>query len=77
VAIDAPLQTRYERAKKRNRPGDDIDLDVFKHKKTANALILPVHMNRQGHRMADQTIDNSGSISGLNEKLGEMLVELR
>ena len=70
LAIDAPLEMRYERAQKRGRPGDHISLEEFKrieeHERAAPSGAQEVD---KVIALADKTIDNSGSIEELNKKL--------
>jgi dephospho-CoA kinase len=72
--VDAPLKTRYERARKRNRPGDDISFDEFcrieNHERSAISGAQEVD---KVVALADRTIDNSGSVDALLVQLQGIL----
>jgi dephospho-CoA kinase len=74
LVVDAPLATRYERARKRNRPGDDISFEEFRriedHERSAASGAQEVD---KVIALADQTIDNRGSIEALMAKLELLL----
>ncbi|HEX4119244.1 MAG TPA: AAA family ATPase [Verrucomicrobiae bacterium] len=72
LAIDAPLETRYARARARNRTGDDISFEEFRriedYERSAASGAQEVD---KVIALADCTVDNSGSVEELWEKLGE------
>lgn len=72
--VDAPLKTRYERARKRNRPGDDISFEEFcrieNHERSAVSGAQEVDKVIE---LADCTIDNSGTMEALTAKLEAIL----
>jgi len=74
LAIDAPLETRYARAKKRDRPGDDITFEAFKaiEDKERNSPTGAQEVDKV-IAMADIHIDNSGSIESLMAQLQKHL----
>ena len=74
LAVDAPLQTRYERAKKRNRPGDDIPFETFKAlEERERASSTGAQEVDKVISMADVVIDNSGSIEDMRSQLAALL----
>jgi dephospho-CoA kinase len=74
LAIDAPLHVRYERARKRNRTGDDISFEEFRkieeHERSSASGAQEVD---KVNALADRTINNSDSIKGLFTKLEPLL----
>ncbi len=74
LVVDAPLATRYARARKRNRPGDDISFEEFRriedHERSAASGAQEVD---KVIALADHTIDNSGPIEALSAKLEPFL----
>ncbi|HEY3862993.1 MAG TPA: AAA family ATPase [Verrucomicrobiae bacterium] len=70
IAVDAPLELRYGRATKRNRPGDNISFEQFRmienHERSAASGAQEVD---KVIALADHTLDNSGSIEMLMTKL--------
>ena len=74
LAIDAPLETRYERARKRNRPGDDISFETFKaQEERERASVSGAQEVDEVISMADVNIDNSGSIESLHAQLAAIV----
>jgi len=74
LVVDAPLQTRYARARQRNRPGDDISFEEFRsiedHERSALSGAQEVD---KVIALADLTVDNSGSMEALMAKLEHLL----
>ena len=72
--VDAPLQVRYERSRKRNRPGDNISFEEFQaienHERSAASGAQEVD---KVAALADYTLDNSGTTEVLMEKLAAFL----
>ena len=75
IAVDAPIELRYERLKKRGRTGEDISLEEFKildAKQLAsddpNAQQILKCMN-----LADYTLNNQGSLEELNKQIEDIL----
>lgn len=74
LAIDAPLETRYARAKKRNRPGDDISFETFKaQEERERASATGAQEVDKVISMADIVIDNAGSIERMYEQLAALV----
>ncbi len=74
VAIEAPLATRYERARGRGRPGDGASLDEFAEREERERSRDPLH--QQLHRtieMADAIVENSGTIEDLQRAIDRFL----
>jgi dephospho-CoA kinase len=74
LVVEAPLETRYARARKRNRPGDNISFEEFRriedHERSAVSGAQEVD---KVIALADLTIDNSGSMEALLAKLDLVL----
>ena len=72
--VDAPLETRYARARKRNRTGDDISFEEFRriedHERSAASGAQEVD---KVIALADLTIDNSGSVEALRARLEQLV----
>jgi len=70
LVVEAPQQTRYERAKKRNRVGDNISFEQFEmienHERSAVSGAQEVD---KVIALADHILDNSGSKEMLMAKL--------
>ena len=74
LAVEAPLQSRYERAKKRNRPGDDISFETFKAQEDREkADPTGSHEVDKVISMADIVLDNGGSMDELKAQLEKFL----
>ena len=74
LVIDAPIETRYERARKRGRPGDDATFEQFK------AIEDRERSDPSGAQevdkvisLGDHIIDNSGTMDELKSQLGGFL----
>jgi dephospho-CoA kinase len=74
LVVDAPLETRYARARKRNRTGDDISFEEFRriedHERSAVSGAQEVD---KVIALADLTVDNGGSLEELTAKLERLL----
>ncbi|HEX3721011.1 MAG TPA: AAA family ATPase [Verrucomicrobiae bacterium] len=74
LAVDAPLEMRYARARKRNRTGDDISFEEFcmieDHERSAASGAQEVD---KVLALANVTLDNSGSVEELRTKLEPLL----
>ena len=78
IAVDAPLQSRYDRAKKRNRPGDDIPFERFREQEeNERANLSGAQEVDKVISMADLTIDNSGSKKDLITRLEALYADLK
>jgi len=70
IFIDAPLEIRYRRAKKRAEKGEEsLTLEEFKDREKA-ATEREID---QVEKMADYTLDNSGTIEELYEKIDQLM----
>ncbi len=70
LAIDAPIRTRYERAFKRNRPGDNVTFEQFQAQEDRErADPSGAQEVDKVIAMADKVIDNSGSMEVLKQQL--------
>ena len=74
LVIDAPIETRYDRSKKRGRPGDDATFEQFK------AIEDRERSDPSGAQevdkviaLGDHLIDNSGSLEELKKQLEAFL----
>jgi dephospho-CoA kinase len=74
LAVDAPLEMRFERARQRDRPGDNISFEEFRriedHERSAVSGAQEVD---KVIALADLTVDNSGSKEALVGKLEHLL----
>lgn len=70
LVVDAPLATRYARARTRDRTGDNVSLEEFRriedHERSAASGAQEVD---KVIAMADLTVDNSGTKEALMAKL--------
>jgi hypothetical protein len=67
IAVDAPIELRYERARLRSRAGDGSTLQEFAARERLELGSDPVQ--QQIHltiRMADLRVDNSGTLPDLH-----------
>ncbi len=70
IAVIAPLETRYQRIIERNREGDNISFEQFKIQEEAERDNNPeTHEVDNVIAMAEYTIENSGSLQDLFEKI--------
>lgn len=74
VAVDAPVELRYERAKKRGRPESAASLEEFIAKEKAEmAAGKDGQQLRRCLEMADVTLTNDGSLRQLHRRIEELL----
>ncbi|HXI02572.1 MAG TPA: AAA family ATPase, partial [Candidatus Saccharimonadales bacterium] len=74
LMVDAPLEVRYERARKRGRPGDGASLEEFAAREDREKSRDP--LDQQIHRtmeMADARVDNSAGLDRLHRELDAFL----
>lgn len=74
LRVDAPLETRYARARQRARPGDGSSLDEFAEREERERSRDP--RDQQIHRtteMADHTVENSGTLEDLHRAIDAFL----
>ncbi len=77
IAVEASLETRYERAKQRNRIGDDITLEQFRiEEQQERATDSGSHEVDAVVAIADVTIQNDGTLEELHEKVDEVLARI-
>ncbi|MDH3284964.1 MAG: hypothetical protein OEQ13_09500 [Acidobacteriota bacterium] len=75
VGVDAPLETRWQRARRRGRSGDGGDIDDFRRKeRRENEDRLESQQLRRTLDLADIVLVNDGSLGRLQRRL-ETLVE--
>lgn len=74
LVVDAPLMARYERSRKRNRPGDDISFEEFRwiedHERAAASGAQEVD---KVIAMADLTLDNSKTVDHLFAQVEKLI----
>ncbi len=74
LVVAAPLEVRYERARRRNRPGDDISFEEFRRiEDYERAAASGAQEVDKVIALADLTLDNSGSLEELLAKLEHLL----
>lgn len=78
IAVDAPIETRYQRISKRKSEKDNVTYEQFlkdeereMHPKYPHEIDLPSCI-----KLADFQIDNSGELSGLIQKVEEVYEEI-
>jgi len=78
LALDAPIELRYERARERGNLADDVSFEKFKNMEEQEMATsgagqqLGVCMS-----MADQTIVNDGDLGSLHVKVEKILEQLK
>lgn len=75
IAIDAPLKTRYERAKERKRIGDDVTFEEFcaiEEKESASTDRNAQNVNAV-IALADITVDNGGDVESLKQRVSDAI----
>ena len=76
LVVNAPLETRYARARKRNRTGDDISFEEFRriedHERSAVSGAQEVD---KVIVLADLTVDNGGSMEVLVAQLERLAID--
>ncbi len=78
LIIDAPLKARYERARQRNRVGDDISFEMFKKQEE-----LERKDDTASHEMdnvialSDYIITNDSSLGDVYAKIDDLLAAIR
>ncbi|MEW5901888.1 MAG: AAA family ATPase [Acidobacteriota bacterium] len=74
VAVNAPVELRYERAKKRGRPESAGSLEEFIAKeKVEMAAGADGQQLRRCLALADVTLMNDGTLAELHRQIGELL----
>jgi len=64
IAIDVPIEQRYERSQQRSRPGDDISFEQFKKNEEAERAGAAQQIDAVIAK-ADTIIDNDGTLEQL------------
>lgn len=78
VFIDAPIEERYERIRKRSRIGEkEIKFDDFKKKEDLEMSGLSSQRLDYCREKADFIISNTGSTDELNKKIDSLLIKIR
>lgn len=74
IAIEAPIEVRYERLKARGRIGDNISFDQFQAEENVERNGAPdTHQVDQVIGLADVAINNDGSQDDLKKKIDKVL----
>ncbi len=78
VAVDAPLEVRYQRINKRGRPGDNITFEAFKEQdfKQLKSDDTNAQQILDCFKQADYTVVNDSSLEELNQKVDNILKDL-
>ena len=77
IAVDAPQKLRFERLKARKRKGDPVTFEAFKKIDDAeNEGASKGQEIRACIREADFTVDNSGTMDELHQKIDRILLKL-
>lgn len=80
IAVDAPIETRFERIVKRKREGDPVTLEELKTKESkemSNSANDPNCQNISAcMKTANFKIDNSGTFTELYKKIDEILDQI-
>ena len=79
IKVDAPIEIRYERAKRRGNLADDVSFEKFKFQEQSE-LVSDDPAKQQISacmQMADYTILNSGSMEELYKKIDEILGKIQ
>ncbi len=73
ICVDAPIEIRYKRIKKRNRSEDKVSLKKFKEQEEKELRGSETHQQLQKvMNMADFRVINDGSIKELYKKIDEI-----
>lgn len=78
IAVDCPIEVRYERASSRGRIGDDVTFERFKEEEEHERLAdSGSHEVDKVIELADAILENSGTKEELFQKIDELLAEWR
>jgi len=73
VAVDAPVEVRWQRVKKRARPDDAASWEQFIRQEQAELSDDPVKQQLDAcFRLADRVIVNDGTLEDLHRKIEEL-----
>jgi dephospho-CoA kinase len=74
VAIDAPVEVRWQRAVERRRAGDATDLESFKAQEALENRDDPASQQiLRAMELADAQVVNDGTIEALQEKIDRLI----
>lgn len=74
IAVDAPIEIRYERVKSRQREGDQIDFEKFQEQEKMEMAAGKGKQNiGQIIQMADHKIINNGTLEEFYKKIDNLL----
>lgn len=77
IAVEAPIELRYERVKKRGRKGDDLSFEEFQKQEQAQMSGKGVKQNlKKCIEMADYRVSNEGNLEELKENIEAVLREI-
>ena len=72
--VDAPIEIRYARAKKRMRPEDEVSFDQFQEQEKSEHSDDSNHQQLQKVRdMADEALDNDSDLEDLQKKVKRLI----
>lgn len=78
LGVDAPVEIRFERARRRGRPGDPEELSAFRSMEEREQGREPDGQDLSGtFALADHVLSNEGSIDALRERVDGLLERLR
>jgi len=77
IAVEAPLDTRYDRAKARGRIGDDISFEQFKQEEEEERGGSTFFEVDKVISLADYLIVNDGPKEELNTKVDKIIEEIK
>jgi len=79
IAVDAPVELRFKRMRKRARPGDPktIDAMIEKERKEMESKSKNAQKIHECMMMADYKIINDGTFEQLNKKVDAILDEIK
>lgn len=77
LKIDAPIDLRYQRIQKRGKIDDQVSLDKFKEQESfeRQGNFFQQQLDRVA-AMADQIVDNDGTLDELYKRVDEILKEI-
>ena len=78
LGVDAPVETRFARARLRGRPGDPEELDAFRALEEREQGREPAGQDLRGtFALADHVVGNEGSLEALQARVDALLETLR
>tara|TARA_Y100000310_G_scaffold218433_1_gene219718 strand:- start:68 stop:613 length:546 start_codon:yes stop_codon:yes gene_type:complete len=77
IAVDAPIELRFERMQSRARPGDATSVEQLKeHEAKENTSNKTSQQLNTCIEMAQHTINNQGTLEELHNKIDQLLEEI-